>query len=331
MECWSTTDYDWNPEAESGQTEPPADAGPFRSISAGGLHTCGVRTDGSVLCWGSDEFGQSTPPEGEFQSISAGGRHTCGIRINGSVRCWGENSDWEDRRDEKHLGATLRPTNTPLVPHKGDGQENRRFVGQGTPPEGAFRAVSAGWRHTCGIRVDGALACWGSPPLAPEQAMPPAGVFISVSVAYGHACAVREDNTVMCWGHRDYQHTDPPGYVAMSSNGVDYLCGEQSDGARVCRARNGAPDLPAPRISSPSPRVTNTPAGCWTPARQSAGAMCPRRHRVLLLQSATAASWTQLAGRSAGRIMSSSENTKPGPTKGLSGPLSGTGGGLWGS
>ena len=247
VECWSTTDYDWNPEAESGQTEPPADAGPFRSISAGGLHTCGVRTDGSVLCWGSDEFGQSTPPEGEFQSISAGGRHTCGIRINGSVRCWGENSDWEDRRDEKHLGATLRPTNTPLVPHKGDGQENRRFVGQGTPPEGAFRAVSAGWRHTCGIRVDGALACWGSPPLAPEQAMPPAGVFISVSVAYGHACAVREDNTVMCWGHRDYQHTDPPGYVAMSSNGVDYLCGEQSDGARVCRARNGAPDLPAPR------------------------------------------------------------------------------------
>lgn len=220
VECWSTTDYDWNPEAESGQAEPPADAGPFRSISAGGLHTCGVRTDGSVLCWGSDEFGQSTPPEGVFQSVSAGTAHTCGVRADGAVHCWG----WG-------IG----------------GDREERSAGQSVPPEGAFRAVSAGWRHTCGIRVDGALACWGSPPPVPEQAMPPAGVFISVSVAYGHACAVREDNTVMCWGHRDYQHTNPPGYVAMSSNGVDYLCREQSDRAGVCLARNGAPDLPAPR------------------------------------------------------------------------------------
>ena len=216
--CWSTTDYDWNPEAESGQAEPPADAGPFRSISAGGLHTCGVRTDGSVLCWGSDEFGQSTPPEGVFQSVSAGTAHTCGVRADGAVHCWGKGGDREERS-----------------------------AGQSVPPEGAFRAVSAGRTHTCGIRVDGALACWGSPPLAPEKAMPPAGVFISVSAAYGHTCAVRENNTVMCWGHRYYQHTDPPGYVAMSSNGVDYLCSEQSDGARVCLARNGEPDLPAPR------------------------------------------------------------------------------------
>ena len=32
----------------------------FASVSAGFFHTCGVRADGSVECWGSDSDGQSS-------------------------------------------------------------------------------------------------------------------------------------------------------------------------------------------------------------------------------------------------------------------------------
>ena len=32
-------------------------AGLFVSVSAGGSHTCGVRSGGSVACWGSDFYG----------------------------------------------------------------------------------------------------------------------------------------------------------------------------------------------------------------------------------------------------------------------------------
>ncbi len=46
----------------------------FASVSAGGFHTCGVSTDGSVECWGFDLSGQATPPSGEFASVSGGGR-----------------------------------------------------------------------------------------------------------------------------------------------------------------------------------------------------------------------------------------------------------------
>ena len=63
------------------------------SVSAGGRHTCGVRLDGSITCWGKDEYGQSTPPAGEFTSVSAGFNHTCGVRLDGSVSCWGLGSD----------------------------------------------------------------------------------------------------------------------------------------------------------------------------------------------------------------------------------------------
>src|SRR5438874_8292710 len=31
------------------------------SISAGASHTCGIRTDGTVACWGGNGYGQATP------------------------------------------------------------------------------------------------------------------------------------------------------------------------------------------------------------------------------------------------------------------------------
>jgi alpha-tubulin suppressor-like RCC1 family protein len=31
-------------------------------VSAGGYHTCGVQTDGTVACWGDETYGQAGPP-----------------------------------------------------------------------------------------------------------------------------------------------------------------------------------------------------------------------------------------------------------------------------
>ena len=45
--------------------------GSFVSVTAGDRHSCGLRSDGSVACWGSDEDGRATPPAGSFDSVSA--------------------------------------------------------------------------------------------------------------------------------------------------------------------------------------------------------------------------------------------------------------------
>ena len=61
----------------------------FVSVSAGVQHTCGVKMDGSVECWGWNQYGQSTPPAGEFVSVSAGYGLTCGVKSDGSCSMLG--------------------------------------------------------------------------------------------------------------------------------------------------------------------------------------------------------------------------------------------------
>ena len=80
-------DAEGGPEADGNGTSVS-----FPSVSAGGDHTCGVKTDSSVACWGSNAYGKSTPPAGSFTSVSVGQDHTCGVKTGGSVVCWGFSS-----------------------------------------------------------------------------------------------------------------------------------------------------------------------------------------------------------------------------------------------
>ena len=41
---------------------------------------------------GDDTFGQSTPPSDTFIRVSASNSHTCGVRTDNTVSCWGYQS-----------------------------------------------------------------------------------------------------------------------------------------------------------------------------------------------------------------------------------------------
>jgi hypothetical protein len=85
-----------------------------------------VAADGTAVCWGDDEYGQSTPPAGTFTQLSAGEYHTCGLASDGTAVCWGD--------DES---------------------------GQSSPPAGTFTQLDAGGSTSCGLATDtGGLVCW---------------------------------------------------------------------------------------------------------------------------------------------------------------------------
>lgn len=131
----------------------PADGGVgWLAVDAGDFTNCGYSTGRRLYCWGKNTFGQAgvgdTVPHdedmlvstGTWSAVSSGGGHTCAIRTNGNLYCWGHNEsgqlglgDTTDRWDE-----TALPSQSPQ-----------------------WTAVSAGLSHTCGIRTDATLWCWG--------------------------------------------------------------------------------------------------------------------------------------------------------------------------
>ena len=88
--------------------------GKIKDVSAGGRHTCGVRSDDAIVCWGSNAAGQSSPPAGRFKRVSAGDEHTCGIRVDDLVECWGDNTHGQSGAVDQ-TGAPVHPVQTPFI------------------------------------------------------------------------------------------------------------------------------------------------------------------------------------------------------------------------
>ena len=216
-----------------GQATPPT--GEFASVSAGGEHTCGLKRDGSVACWGDDRYGQTTPPAGEFTSVSAGFYHTCGVRRDGSVACRGDDSRGQATPPVGEF-TSVSAGNLHTCGVRRDSSvacSGWNEYGQATPPAGEFVSISAGLRHTCGLKRDGSVACWGNDYFG--QVTRPVGEFASVSAGRFHTCGVKRDGSVACWGdNRSGQATPPAGEFASVSAGRDHNCGVKRDGSVAC-------------------------------------------------------------------------------------------------
>ena len=221
-----------------GQSTPPA--GKFTQVSSGQSYTCGVRTDESVACWGKNDSGQSTPPAGKFTQVSAGLSHACGVKTDGTVACWGGNS-----------------------------------FGEGTAPSGTLIQISAGNFHTCGLHPDGSVVCWGANALG--QSTAPAGSFSQVSAGSVHTCGIKTDGAVSCWGELEGEDVKEMGIPARLENGPktapDSHTAEKSAEKAAKNARILAALKPA-APTGPTPVGNGAPSGTFSQVSAGANHSC---------------------------------------------------------
>lgn len=114
----------------------------WKEVAAGGSHSLGLKTDGTLWAWGynrSGQLGDGTRSRGDapvqvgqaadWMEVAAGWNHTVGLRIDGTLWAW---------------GATVN-------------KDSPVQLGQSTD----WVAISAGYNHTLGLKRDGTLWTWG--------------------------------------------------------------------------------------------------------------------------------------------------------------------------
>jgi alpha-tubulin suppressor-like RCC1 family protein len=140
---------------------------PARAIVAGSFHTCAILNDGSVSCWGANNFAQLGTPsmpgpmmcaDGEGNTIpcattpiavpglagvtqlGAGRFYTCALAANG-VSCWGLN-------DNAQLGIGPPDMNEHAMPAM-------------LTLSGATQLGAGSGAHACAVTADHTAHCWG--------------------------------------------------------------------------------------------------------------------------------------------------------------------------
>jgi len=190
--CWGANDQGQlgtSDTLSSARPLPVAGGLRFRSITAGDAHTCAVTVDSLAYCWGSNRRGQlGIGTHGARRGPQPGALHTCGVTADPprpSVFCWGDNFHEQiiARNSIANLGEPILWSPT--------------FAGDPLN----LQLVSAGRYHTCIVRTQGATAvtCWGAN-LDDQLGRYVLGPYTQVSAGDAHTCALRPDGAILCWG-----------------------------------------------------------------------------------------------------------------------------------
>ncbi len=180
---------------------------PFRRVSTGYYHTCGVTTDDRAFCWGLNTSGQvgdsstavrrlkpsQVARTRQFRLVDAGRDHTCAVTTGDRAFCWGNG----------HYGQI------------GNGKAHLSFWPMAVAGGLSFERVTAGAFHTCGETTLNQAYCWGNngngnlgDGTRIDRLTPVAVIgglhFTQVSAGGFHSCGRTAGGVAYCWGRNLY-------------------------------------------------------------------------------------------------------------------------------
>ena len=270
--------------AEMSEANPTyAFASTFGAIGADDKHTCVVRPNGTVRCWGRDmelQLGNDAAMSNsnipvtvsglsDVVAIGSGIQHNCVLSSGGGVQCWGRGAH----------GVLGRGSNT-------DSWSPVAVTGLSS----GVTQLSVGLAHTCAVTNTNGLKCWGNGSYGrlgdgttnqksvPTDIFPSGSGVIAVSLGNVSTCALFLGGSVQCWG-RNYSGqlgtggttdslsptpvpTLTSGVVAISvgennvsSGQASHACALMTDGSVKCWGDNTAGQI---GDGTTSPRLVPT-------------------------------------------------------------------------
>ena len=207
---------------------------------------CMLFDDGTVWCWGRNDYGQLgndstessntlTQVDGlsDIVAIDAGYSHVCAVDANGRVSCWGYNVTGElGNRTIFESGVAISVPNV----------------------KGAV-AIESGTYHTCAVLDTGRLQCWGSNVygqlgIGNDELMSPPVELPGISavkqfVSEGYtSLAVKTDGTIRGWGGELGENNKRPTEIVELSDvatlalGTGFACAVNDSASLKCWGSN---------------------------------------------------------------------------------------------
>lgn len=275
--CWGNNQFEDGSVGQLGN----GDAGPaivpsptkvegadgWRSVSAGVHHTCTENEGFERFCWGNNIKGEIAAPANieiqrtprrssevvDLDSVVCGANHSCGIRADATdLYCWGNNGN-----------------GTVGINQNGGKVYDPKLVGSG------YKSVAASGEHTCALRKDRSIQCWGHNDsdevgaLVGTSANAPVDAgcdksntgkgcftdYIGLGLGWFHSCAIREGGKLYCWGGNingqlgfkpstnDFNQPEPT-LIAKEivwsdvAGGRSHTCAQDNHGALYCWGLN---------------------------------------------------------------------------------------------
>jgi len=196
------------------------------AIAAGGMHSLALRADGTILGWGDDWYGQSTPPPSltNVVAIAAGELYSLALRADGTVVGWGagttNSGSWPDFGQASIPAAA---TNVVAIAAGGDHSLalrangsivgwGRNDIGQATVPPSATNVavVAAGGSHSLSLRANGTVIGWGNNVYGATAIPASATSVVAIEAGSYYSLALRADGRVIGWGQNNYGQINLP-------------------------------------------------------------------------------------------------------------------------
>ena len=179
------------------------------AITTGYAHSCALHQDGTISCWGHNNFGQLGNGTGgndkerslvpvqvlgifDATTITTGRYHSCALHQDTTISCWGLNSSGQ----------------------LGNGTENGSYVPVQVWSIYDATTITTSNDHSCALHQGGTISCWGDNFYGQLgngttiDSSVPVGVLgitdaTTITTGRGHSCALHEDDNISCWGNND--------------------------------------------------------------------------------------------------------------------------------
>ncbi|MEK9702546.1 MAG: hypothetical protein VW829_11025, partial [Deltaproteobacteria bacterium] len=231
-------------------------------LTSGQDFSCAVLANGSVRCWGRNDYGQlgngnldnATTPQlvlnlSGIREVSAGSSHACALKDDGTGRCWGRN-DFGQLGNGTPLDYSSSPVSVQNLSNT--------------------RQISSGADYACALHDNGSVSCWGKNTAGQlgdgtdNNSSSPVSVqnlsnVRQIQAAQYHSCALTDNGSVSCWGNNSagqlgdgsrisqYQPTAVLGLTDVTDLFVAHTrgssCAKLPGGTAICWGENSSGQL----------------------------------------------------------------------------------------